>query len=236
MHRPISVTAPVPPASSIDTFNSIFDTKIDKFSDVMVTLSDAVESLEAAGQFREEGDARDSIFNNQGANAQMGGQLTAADLEQLLMQCVPFRPPPPPVPHKDAASKRKASNRKQALTQQAPTHKSWSVNVNVTESTFSDGRRRLTIAASEPQEMEVDEATSTEVPSESKRVAHQPFLQRMYARHLVNAAKIRRVQGNSSRGMLLISVKRQRKLKMKKHKYKKLMKRTRTLRRKLERS
>lgn len=36
-------------------------------------------------------------------------------------------------------------------------------------------------------------------------------------------------------GMLLISVKRQRKLKMKKHKYKKLMKRTRLLRRKLDR-
>jgi hypothetical protein len=37
-------------------------------------------------------------------------------------------------------------------------------------------------------------------------------------------------------GMLLISVKRQRKLKMKKHKYKKLMKRTRLLRRKLDRT
>jgi len=34
--------------------------------------------------------------------------------------------------------------------------------------------------------------------------------------------------------MELLSVKRQRKLKMKKHKYKKLMKKTRTLRRKLE--
>jgi len=37
-------------------------------------------------------------------------------------------------------------------------------------------------------------------------------------------------------GMLLISVKRQRKLKMKKHKYKKLMKRTRLERRKLDRA
>jgi hypothetical protein len=36
-------------------------------------------------------------------------------------------------------------------------------------------------------------------------------------------------------GMYMISVKRQRKLKMKKHKYKKLMKRTRLLRRKLDR-
>lgn len=38
----------------------------------------------------------------------------------------------------------------------------------------------------------------------------------------------------ASNGMLLISVKRQRKLKMKKHKYKKLMKRTRLERRKLD--
>lgn len=37
-------------------------------------------------------------------------------------------------------------------------------------------------------------------------------------------------------GMYAISVKRQRKLKMKKHKYKKLMKRTRLLRRKLDRT
>lgn len=37
-------------------------------------------------------------------------------------------------------------------------------------------------------------------------------------------------------GMYMISVKRQRKLKMKKHKYKKLMKRTRLLRRKLDRA
>jgi hypothetical protein len=36
--------------------------------------------------------------------------------------------------------------------------------------------------------------------------------------------------------MLLISVKRQRKLKMKKHKYKKLMKRTRNLRRRQDRA
>jgi hypothetical protein len=47
--------------------------------------------------------------------------------------------------------------------------------------------------------------------------------------------KLRRRAGVRA-GMLLISVKRQRKLKMKKHKYKKLMKRTRLLRRKLDRT
>lgn len=40
--------------------------------------------------------------------------------------------------------------------------------------------------------------------------------------------------GLRRRKMYAISVKRQRKLKMKKHKYKKLMRRTRTLRRKLD--
>jgi hypothetical protein len=39
----------------------------------------------------------------------------------------------------------------------------------------------------------------------------------------------------SSGEMSLISVKRQRRLKMKKHKYKKLMKKTRNLRRRIER-
>jgi len=42
--------------------------------------------------------------------------------------------------------------------------------------------------------------------------------------------------GQRRYGMYMISVKRQRKLKMKKHKYKKLMKRTRLLRRKLDRT
>jgi hypothetical protein len=46
----------------------------------------------------------------------------------------------------------------------------------------------------------------------------------------------RRRRAGMRAGMLLISVKRQRKLKMKKHKYKKLMKRTRLLRRKLDRT
>jgi len=44
-----------------------------------------------------------------------------------------------------------------------------------------------------------------------------------------------REQRAEETGIWAISVKRQRKLKMKKHKYKKLMKRTRNLRRRLER-
>ncbi|KAK7185196.1 hypothetical protein DPSP01_000840 [Paraphaeosphaeria sporulosa] len=77
----------------------------------------------------------------------------------------------------------------------------------------------------------------TEMPGAENEPEHyevrQPFYDRMVQRHNRN---------NRSRDnlhhpdMLAISVKRQRKLKMKKHKYKKLMKRTRLLRRKLDRT
>lgn len=62
---------------------------------------------------------------------------------------------------------------------------------------------------------------------------HQPFLERSAVRSNRN----NRSRDNLQRpDMLAISVKRQRKLKMKKHKYKKLMKRTRLERRKLDRT
>ena len=47
---------------------------------------------------------------------------------------------------------------------------------------------------------------------------------------------IRRAPSEKRVSMILLSVKRQRKMKMKKHKYKKLMKRTRNLRRRLDRN
>jgi len=65
---------------------------------------------------------------------------------------------------------------------------------------------------------------------------HQPFLDRMKIRQK-RYQQYREDRAEKDRGtMLLISVKRQRKLKMKKHKYKKLMKKTRLLRRKLDRA
>ena len=84
-----------------------------------------------------------------------------------------------------------------------------------------------------------------------KRLPHQPFLTRMLDRALSQTRRSKKVGActgieigqmawSTARAsplsfrkprMLLISVKRQRKLKMKKHKYKKLMRRTRNLRR-----
>ena len=71
----------------------------------------------------------------------------------------------------------------------------------------------------------------------------QPFLSRMQARQLNHAdrldarfGRMRLQEEVEEGGMQAISVKRQRKLKMKKHKYKKLMKRTKNLRRRLDKT
>lgn len=69
----------------------------------------------------------------------------------------------------------------------------------------------------------------------------QPFLSRMQARQLGHADRLDARFGRmhlqeGEQGMQTISVKRQRKLKMKKHKYKKLMKRTKNLRRRLDKT
>ncbi|KAI7483491.1 hypothetical protein KC357_g3315 [Hortaea werneckii] len=85
--------------------------------------------------------------------------------------------------------------------------------------------------------------------SDRSRAPHQPFRERMQKRQTIYLQQQRAKQHAASTGqgmirrapspkrikMFLISVKRQRKLKMKKHKYKKLMKRTRNLRRRLDR-
>ncbi|KAH7092212.1 hypothetical protein FB567DRAFT_434719 [Paraphoma chrysanthemicola] len=66
----------------------------------------------------------------------------------------------------------------------------------------------------------------------NQRITEVPLPTERIERSTTFREHVRRRRG----GMLLISVKRQRKLKMKKHKYKKLMKRTRLLRRKLDRT
>lgn len=76
------------------------------------------------------------------------------------------------------------------------------------------------------------EAPAAENEHEQYEV-RQPFLDRMIQRQNRNNRSRDILQRPD---MLAISVKRQRKLKMKKHKYKKLMKRTRLLRRKLDRT
>jgi len=151
----------------------------------------------------------------------------------------PFKAPPPPQPFNEPASTpaktKKAS--KPRTSSPRPKRKSWSTTIVVTEYTNPDGERTYSAESTPIVRLPVGSHGPAAEPQPSTQTPmRQPFLERM---------RIRQQRWQDYRGdrsdkapwqrqdMQLISVKRQRKLKMKKHKYKKLMRRTRNLRRRL---
>ena len=108
---------------------------------------------------------------------------------------------------------------------------SYKTTLTIYENTLANGQRSYETHSSP---LIVD-------PSPSEKAKHlpstyprrQPFLSRMRERQI--RYEDRKDDQSSDYEWHLISVKRQRKLKMKKHKYKKLMKRTKNLRRRLDR-
>jgi hypothetical protein len=152
-------------------------------------------------------------------------------LDHMSGQFLPFQPPP--VPRALSASEIEASaeleNSEVALSedaalQQEPQTRIYKAMFTLEESIDENGNTR--IVAHTPQVVEEDGADV------EFGIANPPrsFLERMALREI----KREQVRGQAN-GMLAISVKRQRKLKMKKKKYKKLMRRTRNERRKLDR-
>lgn len=222
LHRPISLDHPIPPVATKSSFESIFTPRSPFASKTTVeniqTLSSGIESLEAALAVHEKQGSAEEATQTEGHHPD--GTLQAAR-DQLMSRFIPFQPPPPPVPFGQATESQPASAIMENIAT-APAQikkRAWSTAVVVTESTDASGNR--TYSATTAPMVEIEEAQEVEQPQ-----VRQPFLDRMTQRQQTN---------NRSRDMLAISVKRQRKLKMKKHKYKKLMKRTRLLRRKLDR-
>lgn len=128
----------------------------------------------------------------------------------------PFSPPPAPEPINTKESSTAGEEAEQALE---PQHRTYTAVLTIEESTDANGEITYT-AHSSPL---IEEAPPRAGPTK--------FLERMQIRQERYRDKRR-----ESNDMLAISVKRQRKLKMKKHKYKKLMRRTRNLRRRLDRN
>lgn len=145
-----------------------------------------------------------------------------------MAKFVPFRPPPPPVPFNEAGdiAAAPAQIKEREIKQRA-----WSTSVVVIESTDASGM--CTYSTKAAPMVEIVAPAGENLQGIEQVEVRQPFLRRMTQRQYLN---------NRNRGILqrpdmqAISVKRQRKLKMKKHKYKKLMKRTRLERRKLDRT
>jgi hypothetical protein len=211
-------------------FASIFNAraKSSKISETMSTLADTIDQLEApmasvtiSGQSDAQSDGmhKFEVRNADGSESSIHLQVDA-----MAGDFFPFRPPP--LPQVQTLTDAQAAAAPEAHGEAAVglldessqhQHRVYKAMFTIEESVEADGQTRIV--------------------AHSPRIMHdgQPrsFLERLAQRQLrFDEARARRESG----GMLAISVKRQRKLKMKKKKYKKLMKRTRNLRRKLDRS
>ena len=239
--RPISVTSSIPPMSTATNFSTIFAPSYHPKlapSDVLYTLSSAVSRLENQHSHEEAHEVPEDVdlhtaltqpskavkFSNVTHLNGPPTQSVDINIDNLRQQFRPFNTPPPPAPLEtldDGQGMRSPKPRRRRAT-----HKTYSMTVNILESTDADGQTSYSASASDVYE----EPSPVGV---TPRIPRQPFLDRMRDRQR-RTWQIRE-QGPRQMVWRLISVKRQRKLKMKKHKYKKLMKKTRTLRRKLER-
>ncbi|KAK7520559.1 mitochondrial 37S ribosomal protein mS38 [Phyllosticta citriasiana] len=246
VHRPMSVTTLIPTTASESSFNAIFESRkpsnASKYGQTIYTLGNAVKSLEGASQESEETELRAEILQNSaesdGVVHHLDGQRQYS-LNEALAQMRPFNPPPPPAPQgrtQDASKVEVAeADAASPTTRHKPEKKVWKATITVTESTDESGHKTFSATTSPAIRVPTNNGASIEEPEVDEAVhIRQPFLERMEIREQKWLQLLRERGEISGRPtMHAISVKRQRKLKMKKHKYKKLMKKTRNLRRKL---
>ena len=248
----MSITVPVPSESSNAAFSSIFEPKPahkPKSADVIYTLSSAVDRFENAASSAqkhngqqmtlEEIDLRHAVTQASASNAEQPTHLDLPakslhlHLQDLAKEFRPFNVPPVPAPFdssqqasQDASEQTEADiGAKQRF---APMHKSYTTTLTIHEITQPNGQKtyktHTTPIIEDPSQS--DEGIRYFPPSPR----NQPFLGRMKVRQLQYLDRL------ADREVWhAISVKRQRKLKMKKHKYKKLMKRTKHVRKGLGR-
>lgn len=222
IHRPISVSTTVPPPSSPEAFDAIFTAKKStkhESDDVIFTLSSTVNSMENPAYHLGEQEGSLNHFDMEGN--QLDGMNMAelkVSVEELTRRLRPFHPPPPPVPFDEAKDAGAVE-----LENFSPRETSYSTVLTIHESTHADGRKTYEAHTGpfvRSPDMDAPGAGENEAIID---VPSQP-----------GTTYIERLRNN--RTMQAISTKRRRKLKMKKHKYKKLLRNTRTLRRKLDKA
>lgn len=218
----------MPRSVTDEHFASIFAarSKANRVSDTMSTLSDTIDQLEGpmaqmtiGGQEdqMQGGMQRLEVRNPDGSESSVYLQV-----DTMSGDFLPFRPPPLP---QAAGEAQRAPAAESEVTDENPQHRVYKAMFTIEESTEADGQIR--IVAHSPRIINDEQPRS--------------FIERLAQRQLrFDESRARRAASFAGaadgQGMHAISVKRQRKLKMKKHKYKKFMKRTRNLRRKLDRT
>lgn len=219
LHRPISISQTMPRTVSDEHFASIFAprSKSNRVSETMSTLSDTIDQLDgpmAQMTIGGQGDpsVRDEMQRLEVKNLDGSDSSVYLQVDTMSGDFLPFRPPP--LPSTQAAGETHGMTAEGEAAEEAPTHRVYKAMFTIEESAEPSGQVR--IVAHSPQIVEDQQPRS--------------FIERLAQRQL------RLDESRGRRDMHAISVKRQRRLKMKKKKYKKLMKRTRNLRRKLDRT
>jgi len=245
LHRPLSLATTIPPPSSAGAFDSIFETRPEQDpwehgnsaegrpEDVTYALANLFKGLSTGpGAAREDGMRVELMTENQDGVTHLDGPPRLKSLDEVVASFKPYAAPPAPQPfepEQKAAEKKRSPKKK--------TEKKYRTTIFLTESTGANGESTWTassspvIAVPEPQRPRFQQG---------KRQREQRFWTALKQRLMEQTDARQSVRKAPSAAqkykMLLISVKRQRKLKMKKHKYKKLMKRTRNLRRRQDRA
>ncbi|TVY81606.1 hypothetical protein LSUE1_G005016 [Lachnellula suecica] len=239
LYRPISLTNSFPKAISDEAFAAIFTTRTKsntKPSDVISTLSRTVENLDMiTGKMRQLKMSTEPYNDEDDMRAAVAAEIQKKQNVQHLDSAPenasmnfphhilsgkyrPFHPPPAPVPESTTESLLAGA---EAAQESQESHRTYTAVLTISESTDENGD--VTYHA---------HSTPLIADRQQRRASSPRFLSRMQGRQ--EQYWIQR--STEYEGMLAISVKRQRKLKMKKHKYKKLMRRTRNLRRRLDRN
>ncbi len=217
----------MPRTVSDEHFASIFAarSKASRISETMSTLSDTIDQLEGPMAQMTIGGQDEQMQNGmqrlEVRNADGSESSVYLQVDTMSGDFLPFRPPP--LPQAQAAEGETAMAAAEAeAADENPRHRVYKAMFTIEESTEADGQIR--IVAHSPRIINEDQPRS--------------FIERLAQRQLrFDESRARRANGHAAgETMEAISVKRQRKLRMKKKKYKKFMKRTRNLRRKLDRT
>ncbi|KAF7503577.1 hypothetical protein GJ744_003605 [Endocarpon pusillum] len=180
-------------------------------------------------------------------------------IQQIARQIRPFNPPPPPQPISDAQIEAKeAENAAAAAAAEAEEQQAQQLEQQIARQDAPQRLRHSIINVHERARQRQANRFFTPHTTEMENPAYPSLLHRIEEggeddrihydpnASIMNQEELRRRPGRIREGpqaksaglrrrkLYAISVKRQRRLKMKKHKYKKLMRRTRTLRRKLD--
>ncbi|KAM7194492.1 hypothetical protein V8F33_007202 [Rhypophila sp. PSN 637] len=234
LHRPISVTQILPKKVSNEAFARIFDkeeTTKPNWEDVISTLSQTVQSLEPQFTLQEQNTNTATVPGGAKHMFQLETSLQH-QLDSMTGPYRPYHPPPAPEPMTMATEQDiTAAAEEQDSGLLSQTTRVYKALVTIEESMDADGVLSSKVVEHSPVVMQDVFGAAGEAGEQQPRSGR--FLERMALRQLQyeDARELARRRPS----IYAISVKRQRKLKMKKKKYKKLMRKTRNIRRKLDR-